>query len=117
MLIVLVNLGHFGIEFGVAPALGSVSLFADSIDFREDAAVNGLILVALGWSTHRRSIVGMILALILLVPAWQRRKPREKSSITGPAWAVPFFTDRLGSTLINLFRALLPARYRAHREV
>jgi Co/Zn/Cd efflux system component len=69
MLIVLVNLGHFGIEFGVAPALGSVSLFADSIDFREDAAVNGLILVALGWSTHRRSIVGMILALIRFVRA------------------------------------------------
>ena len=66
MLIVLVNLGHFGIEFGVAPALGSVSLFADSIDFREDAAVNGLILVALGWSTYRRSIVGVILARRLI---------------------------------------------------
>ena len=65
----LLNLGYFGMEFIVARTIGSVSLFADSIDFLEDAAVNGLILVALGWSTHRRSIVGMILALIRFVRA------------------------------------------------
>ena len=68
-LFVLLNLGYFGIEFGVARTIGSVSLFADSIDFLEDAAVNGLTLVALGWSIHRRSIVGTILAAILFVPA------------------------------------------------
>ena len=51
MLIRLVNLNYFGIEFGVARAIGSGSLFADSIDFLGEAAVNGLILVALGWST------------------------------------------------------------------
>jgi Co/Zn/Cd efflux system component len=44
---VLLNLGYFGVEFAVALAIGSVSLLADSIDFLEDAAVNGLILVAL----------------------------------------------------------------------
>jgi Co/Zn/Cd efflux system component len=46
-LVVLLNLGYFGVEFAVALAIGSVSLLADSIDFLEDAAVNGLILVAL----------------------------------------------------------------------
>src|SRR3954468_15508794 len=73
------NLIYFGIEFAVALAIGSVSLFADSIDFLEDAAVNALILLALGWSTQRRALVGMAMAAILLVPgaatawmAWQK---------------------------------------------
>ena len=47
-LVALLNLGYFGVEFAVALTIGSVSLFADSIDFLEDATVNALILVALG---------------------------------------------------------------------
>lgn len=34
------NLGYFGIEFAVALTIGSVALFADSVDFLEDAAIN-----------------------------------------------------------------------------
>jgi Co/Zn/Cd efflux system component len=67
-LVALLNLGYFGIEFVVARAIGSVSLFADSIDFLEDATVNGLILIALGWNARRRSIVGMILAVVRFAP-------------------------------------------------
>ncbi len=33
------NRGYFGIEFAVAIAIGSVALFADSVDFLEDGAV------------------------------------------------------------------------------
>lgn len=51
----LLNLGYFGIEFAVALAIGSVSLFADSIDFLEDASVSFLIFAALGWSAVRRA--------------------------------------------------------------
>jgi len=64
----LLNAGYFGIEFAVALAIGSVSLFADSIDFLEDTSVNFLIFAALGWSAIRRARVGMVLAGILLVP-------------------------------------------------
>jgi Co/Zn/Cd efflux system component len=64
----LLNLSYFGVEFTVARAIGSVSLFADSIDFLEDASVNFLILAALGWSTRKRGRVSMALAGILLVP-------------------------------------------------
>src|SRR5229473_4571870 len=78
-LVALLNLGYFGVEFAVALTIESVSLFADSIDFLEDATVNGLILVALGWNARRRSTVGMILAAVLLAPvvatlwtAWQK---------------------------------------------
>src|SRR6476620_8606695 len=68
-LVALLNLSYFGIEFAVARAIGSVSLFADSIDFLEDASVNFLIFAALGWSLKHRARVGMALAGILLIPA------------------------------------------------
>src|SRR6266566_2850784 len=34
----------------------------------EDASVNLLLLIAIGWSASRRSTVGMVLAATLLVP-------------------------------------------------
>lgn len=52
----------------VAIGIGSVSLIADSIDFLEDASVNFLIVVALGWNVARRACVGKMLAGILLIP-------------------------------------------------
>src|SRR6185295_12628023 len=77
--VALLNLAYFGIEFAVARAIGSVSLFADSIDFLEDASVNFLILAALGWTARKRAYVGMAMAGILIVPglstlwtAWEK---------------------------------------------
>jgi Co/Zn/Cd efflux system component len=64
----ILNLTYFGVEFAVALAIGSVSLFADSIDFLEDTAVNFLILMALDWSARDRARMGMVLAGVLLVP-------------------------------------------------
>lgn len=49
------NLGYFFVEFTIALAISSVALFADSIDFLEDASVNLLILLALGWSLAARA--------------------------------------------------------------
>ena len=43
-LVALLNIGYFGVEFAVATTIGSVSLFADSVDFFEDAAVSLLVL-------------------------------------------------------------------------
>ena len=68
ILVASLNLAYFGVEFTVARVIGSVSLFADSIDFLEDASVNVLIAVALGWSATRRARLGMGLAGILLIP-------------------------------------------------
>src|ERR1041385_5095476 len=77
--VAILNLAYFGVEFSVAVAIGSVSLFADSVDFLEDASVNLLIAVALGWSVRKRARLGMVLAGVLLVPgiatlwtAWQK---------------------------------------------
>jgi Co/Zn/Cd efflux system component len=108
------NLGYFGVEFAVALAIGSVSLFADSVDFLEDAAVNLLILVALGWSARARALVGGGLGLLLLMPgiatlwtAWDKL-----GHPVAPA-AVPLALTGLGALAINLGCALMLARWRA----
>src|SRR5262245_50428009 len=68
LLVALLNLAYFGVEFAVALAIGSVSLFADSVDFLEDASLNLLIVMTLGWTALNRARLGMALAAILLVP-------------------------------------------------
>ena len=89
--VMLLNLGYFGIEFAVAVAIGSVSLFADSVDFLEDTSVNFLILVALGWTAARRAQVGMLLAGILLIPAvatlWSENSAISRARINTAATA------------------------------
>lgn len=114
-LVALLNLGYFGIEFSVATAIGSVSLFADSIDFLEDASVNLLIAVALGWSARKRARLGMVLAGILLVPgiatlwtAWR------KFNVPLAPEPLPLLLAGLGALVVNLSCALMLARYRHH---
>ena len=115
-LVALLNLGYFGIEFVVATGIGSVSLFADSIDFLEDASVNFLIAVALGWTSQNRARLGMLLAGVLLVPglatlwmAW------EKFNVPVAPGPVPLSLAGLGALAVNMFCAFLLARYRNHR--
>jgi Co/Zn/Cd efflux system component len=113
--VALLNLGYFGVEFAVALAIGSVSLFADSIDFLEDASVNFLILAALGWSAARRARVGMALAGILLVPslatlwtAW------DKLNLPVAPDPVPLTLTGAGALAVNLLCAFMLARHRHH---
>ena len=113
--VALLNLAYFGVEFTVARAIGSVSLFADSVDFLEDASVNTLIAVALGWPPRRRAALGTLLALVLLVPgiatvvtAWQKLQlPLAPDPVLLGATGV-------GALVVNVGCALLLARFRAH---
>jgi Co/Zn/Cd efflux system component len=114
-LVAILNLAYFGIEFAVAFTIGSVSLFADSIDFLEDASVNFLILVALGWSALRRARLGMALAGILLVPglatlwtAW------HKFLLPVPPAPIPLSVVGAGALVVNLSCAFMLTRYRHH---
>jgi Co/Zn/Cd efflux system component len=114
-LVALLNLGYFGVEFTVALAIGSVSLFADSVDFLEDASVNLLILLALGWSLKARARVGMGLAGILLVPAlatlWALW---SKFQLPTPPAPLPLTVTGFGAMLVNFGCAMLLMRYRHH---
>ena len=115
MLVALLNLAYFGVEFAVATAIGSVSLFADSVDFLEDASINLLILVGLGWSTPNRARLGMTLAAILLIPglatlwtAW------DKFWLPLPPAPIPLTLAGAGALAVNLTCAMILARYRSH---
>lgn len=116
VVIVVLNLGYFVVEFSAALAIDAVSLFADSIDFLEDASVNLLILLALGWSLRARSRVGMFLAAILLVPGlaalwaiW------EKFSDPVVPEATSLSLVGFGALIVNLGCALLLTRYRREK--
>ena len=117
LLVGLLNLAYFGIEFAVALAIGSVSLFADSIDFLEDASINFLIVLALSWSALARARVGMALAGILFLPvlatlwmAWQ------KFSVPVPPAPLPLTLTGTGALAVNLTCALMLARFRSRGD-
>lgn len=109
------NFGYFFVEFAVAAAIASVALFADSIDFLEDATVNVLVLVALGWTAARRRVVGLILAGCLLVPgaaalytAWEK--------LSAPTIPDPTMLTLagFGALVVNALCAFLLSRVRHH---
>ena len=109
------NLGYFGIEFAVALAIGSVALFADSVDFLEDASVNFLIFFGLGWSAVRRARLGMILAGILLIPGlatfWTAWANFSEAHVPAP---VPLTLAGLGALAVNFTCATMLVRFRDH---
>ncbi|UAL31408.1 cation transporter [Nocardioides rotundus] len=107
------NLSYFFVEMSVALAIGSVALFADSVDFLEDTAINLLIFVALGWPLARRSLMGKLMALVILVPAcaaaWQA--VQRFSDPVAPA-VLPLVLASLGAIVVNGASAWLLARLR-----
>ena len=113
--VMLLNLGYFGVEFLVALKIGSVALFADSVDFLEDASVNLLILLGLAWSARNRARLGMLLAFLLLAPglatlwtAWRKFNLPVAPDPTSLSLAA------LGALAVNLLCAFLLARHRNH---
>jgi len=116
VIVALLNLAYFFVEFVVALRIGSVSLLADSVDFLEDTSVNLLIAVAMGWALATRAKVGMALAAILLIPAlaflwalWGK--------FTNPVPPEPFALSLtgLGALAVNVTCAFILARYRHHK--
>lgn len=116
-LVAILNLAYFGVEFIVALNIGSVSLFADSIDFLGDTTVNLLVLVALGWSAHKQSHVGMLLASFLFIPgiatlwmAWNK--------IGFPVPPDPIFLSLTGAgaLAVNVVCTFILATFRKHQS-
>src|SRR5207249_10662859 len=115
-IVAALTLAYFGAEVAVALIVASVSLFADSVGFLEDASVNCLIAIALGWSATSRARVGMALAGILLIPglatlwtAW------EKFLVPIPPAPLPLSLAGGGALVVNLSCAFMLVHFRAHR--
>lgn len=115
LVVALLNLSYFFVEFAVALVAGSVSLLADSVDFLEDTAINLLIFTALGWPLARRAAMGKAMAVIILGPAtvagWEAI--HRFSNPTAPDVA-PVVLASLGAIAINGTSAWLLVRVRHH---
>ena len=112
-IVAALNLGYFGIEVAAALAIGSVSLFADSVDFLEDASIGILLVVGLAWSARARARLGMIFAGVILVPgvatlvmAWSRFHTDT------PPQPLALGVTGLGALAVNATCALMLARRR-----
>lgn len=113
LIVAALNLAYFGIEFTVALNIGSVSLFADSVDFLEDTAVNILILIGLRWSTRGKTRLAMLLAALMLVPnvatVWTAWQQWQTSHVPTP---MPLTLTGLGALTVNLCCTWLLAKVR-----
>ena len=113
LLVALLNLGYFGVEFVVALTIGSVSLFADSVDFLEDASINILIFFAFAWSVRSQSRVGSVLAFVILVPAIATIVVAVQKILDPvPPHVVPLSLAAGGALVVNLVCAFLLVRHR-----
>ena len=115
IIVALANLSYFFVEFAIAKKIGSVSLFADSIDFLEDASINFLIAIAIAWSARNRAKLGMAMSFILLIPAlalfwtaWQK--------FNAPTPPDPWLLSLtgFGALVVNVSCAFLLAKFRHH---
>jgi Co/Zn/Cd efflux system component len=113
LMVALLNLSYFFVEFTVALAAGSVSLLADSVDFLEDTAINLLIFVALGWPLAKRAAMGKAMAVVILGPAavatWEAI---QRFSDPVPPDVSPVVLASLGAIAINGTSAWLLVRVR-----
>ncbi|HET6968972.1 MAG TPA: cation transporter [Ornithinibacter sp.] len=115
LLVAALNASYAVVEMGVALAIGSVSLLADSVDFLEDAAINLLIALALGWPLARRAVAGHVMAGIILVPAlvaaWQAVSKAFDPVAPDVTWLV---VTAGGAAVVNTVCSLLLVRVRHH---
>ena len=117
IIVALLNLAYFLIEFSAAVKINSVSLFADSIDFLEDTFVNLLIFFSYLITSTLRPKISKILVIIILLPgltalwaAWEQ--------IMRPSMPEAFELTLvgLGALLINFTCTIILMRFRKNDE-
>ena len=111
--VAIANLSYFCVEFFFAQKIGSVSLFADSIDFLEDASVNILIFLAIGWSLAARVRLSKFLAVLLLLPVISVviSTIYEINNPSAPD-AISLTVVGLGALVVNSVCALMLVKFR-----
>jgi Co/Zn/Cd efflux system component len=113
LVVAALNLGYFCIEALVAWRIGSVSLFADSVDFLEDASVNFLIALAIDRGPRLKAAAAMLMAGIILIPGlaagWTAILQIYQPTV--PA-ALPLTLTGAGALAVNVTCALMLAKFR-----
>ena len=114
LIVALLNLAYFTVEIAASSRIGSVALYADSADFLEDAAINILIVVALGWSLAARARLGFVMAGIALLPGlaalWTAYG--KLTGAGGVPDAIILGWVAAGAFVVNVVCALLLMRHR-----
>ena len=114
LIVALLNLAYFSVEIAASSRIGSVALYADSADFLEDAAVNILIVVALGWSLAARARLGFVMAGIALLPGlaalWTAYG--KLTGVGGVPDATILGLVAAGAFVVNVVCAMLLMRHR-----
>lgn len=113
LIIASLNFTYFIIEYYFGQRFNSIALLSDSVDFLEDASINILIALAIGWSISKRQITSYFLAAVLLVPgiAFLWNAIHQILSPEVPEGAGMSYVG-LGALAVNLFCALLIARHK-----
>lgn len=117
LLVAILNLLYFGIEFFYALKISSVSLVADSIDFLEDSSLNFLIFFATTWSLLWRRRIGIFLASSMAVPAlvtfwavWRQL------ALQTPPHGLTMSWVSFGALIINVFCSLILITYQKNKD-
>lgn len=106
--VALLNLVGLVVDLVMASLIGSVSLFADAADFLEDFLINGLVVVALGWSVASRRRASYGLAGLILVPAVAALATAVWKVVDqAPPEGMPLSVTAVVAALINLAAAAL----------
>ena len=113
LIIASLNFSYFIVEYYFGQRFNSIALLSDSVDFLEDASINILIALAIGWSLRKRQITSYFLAGVLLVPgiAFLWNAIHQILSPEIPEGAGMGYVG-LGALFINLLCAFLIARHR-----
>ncbi len=113
LLVAVLNLLYFFIEFIAALNIRSVSLLADSIDFIEDASINFLIFFAISLTLAKKAKVSIILSIIMLLPGltalwaiWQQVLYQE------PPRPIELSLVAFGALIVNCLCTLLLIRFK-----
>lgn len=117
LLVAALNFAYFIVEFSYGRIYSSLALISDSIDFLEDASVNLLVVLALGWTLQKRKYVSYLLAGLLLVPgiAFLWNAVNKLLDPVTPVGEGMTFVG-LGALAVNVFCALMIARHKSEEH-
>ena len=112
-LVIVLNISYFFVEYYFAQKISSVSLFADSIDFLEDASSNFIALFFMNAAIVYRRYITLLLLSIFILPAFGAifliAQKISQSTVPEP---FTLTSVALGALLINLICSLLLRKYK-----